>query len=154
MSRWGVGPVFAAASMGYGAVMLALSGYFYPLLQIHCLPYRFLVMAGAVLIVIGIPFWLMAAATVMRAYNADSLVTSGVFRWCRHPLYASWVVFIAPGIVLLLNSWPLLTTPLFMYFLLRRLVRREEEYLAAVFGTKYLDYQARVPCILPYGRLK
>lgn len=87
----------------------------------------------------------------MRAYNADALVTNGIFRCCRHPLYASWVVFIVPGIVLLANSWIGLTTPVVMYFLLRSLVKAEERYLESVFGSDYLDYKSVVPCILPYG---
>ena len=83
----------------------------------------------------------------------DELVTDGIYRCCRHPLYASWVVFIVPGIVFLVNSWIGLTIPIFMYFVLRILVRKEEIYLASVFGSEYSDYKKRVPCILPYGML-
>lgn len=154
MSRWGVGPVFASLSIGYGMVMMAISLYFWPAFTIPFVPYRLLCTLGIVLILVGIPFFVISVVTVMRAYNANELVTDGVFRWCRHPLYASWVVFIVPGIVLLVNSWLGLTTPVFMYFLLYKLVGKEEDYLESLFGSTYLEYTQRVPCILPYGLLK
>jgi protein-S-isoprenylcysteine O-methyltransferase Ste14 len=154
MSRWGIGPIFASLSIGYGLIMLIVSRYFYPYFQIELLPYRFLTILGITLFLIGIPFFLISVVTVMRAYNADNLVTSGIFRCCRHPLYASWVVFIVPGIVVLVNSWIVLTTPVLMYIILYILVQKEEIYLEKIFGSEYFDYKKRVPIILPYGWLK
>jgi protein-S-isoprenylcysteine O-methyltransferase Ste14 len=154
MSRWGIGPTFASLSIGYGVVTLAINRYFHPAFQIGLVPYWLLSIFGIVLIVIGVPFLIFSVKTVMRAYNAGTLVTDGIFRCCRHPLYGSWVVFIAPGIFLLANSWIGLTTPLFMYFLLRKLVKKEEIYLEHAFGSEYLEYRKRVPCIFPVGCLK
>ena len=154
MSRWGVGPTFASLSIGYWLVTLAISRYFHPVFQIGPVPHWLLFVPGEVLMAIGVPFYIISARVVMRAYNADKLVTDGVYRYCRHPLYASWVVFIIPGFVLLLNSWIALTTPIFMYFVLHRLVRKEETYLERVFGSEYLGYKKNVPCILPTGCLK
>jgi protein-S-isoprenylcysteine O-methyltransferase Ste14 len=64
------------------------------------------------------------------------------------------VVFIVPGIVILANSWIGLTTPIFMYFLLRKLVVKEEVYLESIFGDEYVDYKTKVSCILPYGKIR
>ena len=63
------------------------------------------------------------------------------------------LIFIVPGTILLINSWIGLTVPLFMYFLLRVLVKKEELYLEKRFGAGYLKYKDKVPCILPYGLL-
>jgi protein-S-isoprenylcysteine O-methyltransferase Ste14 len=153
MSRWGIGPVFAALSIGYGIVIQALGRYYQPFFQIDFVPRRLLVILGVALIAAGVPFFIRSVSTVTRAYNADDLVTDGVFRFCRHPLYASWVVFIVPGIILLSNSWIGLTTPIFMYLLLKNLVKKEEVYLESLFGPKYVDYKRKVPCILPYGTI-
>jgi protein-S-isoprenylcysteine O-methyltransferase Ste14 len=154
MSRWGVGPVFASSSIGYGMIMLAISHFFRPFFEIDFVPSWLLTTLGSLLLLTGIPFFLLSVKTVMRAYDAEDLVTDGIFKCCRHPLYASWVVFIVPGIVLLVNSWIGLTTPVFMYFILRNLVKKEERYLESVFGAEYIDYKKRVPCLLPYGCLK
>jgi protein-S-isoprenylcysteine O-methyltransferase Ste14 len=154
MSRWGIGPVFAALSIGYGMMTLLMGRYFHPVFQISFVPYSYLAILGVILILIGVPFWITAVLTVMRAYNANELVTGGVYRCCRHPVYSSWVVFIVPGIALLVSSWLGLTTPIFMYFILRVLVKREEAYLENLFGSKYVEYKKRIPCILPIGWLR
>ena len=154
MSRWGIGPVFAALSLGYGMVMLVISRYFQPVFQIDFVPYWLMSILGIALILVGVPFFIISVITAMRAYNDDALVTDGIFRCCRHPLYASWVIFFVPGIVLLVNSWIGLTTPIFMYLILRKLVIKEETYLESVFVSEYLDYKRKVPCILPYGLMK
>ncbi len=154
MSRWGIGPVFALLSIGYGMTMLAISRYYQPRIQIDFVPYRFLSILGIALIGCGGLFYILSVKAVKRAYDAGELVTNGVFGWCRHPLYASWVVFIVPGIFFLAKSWIGLTTPLFMYLTVRTLVKKEEIYLESVFGSEYRDYQGRVPCILPYGLMK
>jgi len=151
MSRWGIGPIFAFLSIGYGLVPLFISRYFHPFFQVGFVPYWILVVLGVILIGIGLPFFFISAKTVTHAYNADQLVTDGIFRCCRHPLYSSWVVFIVPGMALLANSWIALTTPVAMYFILRFLVRKEESYLESVFGSEYLEYKKKVPCILPIG---
>jgi len=154
MSRWGTGPVFFSLSLGYGLIMVVLSRHFYPVFEINILPHRFLTILGILMIAVGVPFWIISVKSVMRAYNADKLVTEGIYRYCRHPLYASWTVFIIPGVVLLLKSWIGLTTPIFMYIILRMLVNKEEIYLESVFGSEYLHYRQKIPCILPIGFLK
>ena len=154
LSKWGIGPIFVFYSIGYSIIMLLLNRYFYPIFKIEIVPYLVLVIIGIFLLVIGIPFFIIAMITVWRAYNSNTLVTSGIYRCCRHPLYASWVVFIVPGIILLVNSWIGLTTPIFMYFVLRVLVRKEEEDLEKLFGSEYREYKKKVPCILPYGCLR
>ena len=151
MSRWGIGPIFATLSIMYSLVMILLSQYYYPLFKIGFIQNHILFSVGVVLIGIGIPFYIISSIGVMKAYNSDKLITSGIYRCCRHPLYGSWVIFIVPGTILLINSWIGLTVPLFMYFLLRVLVKKEELYLEKRFGAEYLKYKDKVPCILPYG---
>lgn len=53
MSRWGVGPVFAAVSMGYGLIVLSLGRYFDPIFKINVLPHWLRSILGVVLIVVG-----------------------------------------------------------------------------------------------------
>ncbi len=151
MSRWGIGPMFAALSILYGLVSIVISLYYHPLFKIGFIQGQTLLIAGIVLIVIGIPFFIISVIALTKAYNSDKLITGSVYRCCRHPLYASWIVFIVPGAALIFNSWICLTTPIFMYFLARILVKKEEIYLENRFGAEYLKYKNKVPCILPYG---
>ncbi len=154
MTLRGVGPKFAALSAIYGMTTVIVNWHFYPFFQIDTVPYWILLMLGILFILIGVPFLITAILTVARAYRTNKLVTDGIYKFCRHPLYAAWVVFIVPGIVLLVSSWIGLTVPIFMYFILRILVQEEEAYMESVFGSEYLEYKKNVPCILPVGWIK
>lgn len=100
------------------------------------------------------PLFIISVVTDTRGKYSDSLVTSSIYRSCRYPLFTSWVVFILPGMVLLLNSWIGLTITVFMFLSLPILVIKEETYFESVFVSAYLDYKCKVPCIFPYGLLK
>jgi protein-S-isoprenylcysteine O-methyltransferase Ste14 len=154
LSRWGIGPFFALCSLGYGAIIIVLNSYFNLHFEITLLPREVLVILAALLLAIGVPFFVLALFALHRAYHSDKLVTSGIFSLCRNPIYASWVVFLVPGIMLLRADWLGLTLPLFMYVVLRILVRKEEKYLERVFGEAYLDYRKKVMCVLPLSWLR
>lgn len=157
MTRWGVGPKFTLLSIGYAIPIFALSMYFKTSFKMDFIPYRMIATIAIVLILIGIPFYIIAAVTLTRAFNAGKLVTSGAFGICRHPIYASWIIFIVPGIALLLNSWIALTIPVMMYLFLRllvRLVRKEEMYLEKTFSNEYTEYKRKIPAVLPIGWIK
>jgi len=154
MKIWGIGPVFAFLSIGYALLMIGVDRLFYPYFKIELLPHYLLVGIGVTFVSMGLPFFLLSLIALTKAYHSGSLVTGGIYRFCRHPLYASWVVFIVPGIVLIAGSWIGMTTPVFMYIVLRLLVKREEAYLEAKFGSQYLEYKKRVPCIFPYGWIR
>jgi len=70
------------------------------------------------------------------------LVTSGVYRAVRHPMYSAIILFgLGQGLLLQnwLAGWSGLLTFLLMYFLR---VRREEEMMSESFGQTYRDYMA------------
>jgi protein-S-isoprenylcysteine O-methyltransferase Ste14 len=77
-------------------------------------------------------------------------VTSGLYRWVRHPLYTLGLAFL----------WltPVMTTSLLafnvgmsVYAVIGSIF--EERRLLAEFGTAYLEYRRRVPRLLPRPRL-
>ena len=76
---------------------------------------------------------------------ASALVTRGVFRYLRNPMYVGLVLAVAGLAVLLASDWMLVMTVLLAVTLHIGVVRREERYLAARFGDAYRDYCARVP---------
>jgi protein-S-isoprenylcysteine O-methyltransferase Ste14 len=154
MTKWGVGPKFTLYTTIYCLLMFGLTRYFDPLFKITFIPYRMLLWFSSILILLGIPFYLFSIVSVMRAFKAGKLVTSGVYGMCRHPVYSAWLVFFVPGIALLINSWALLSAPFVMYLLVRALVKKEDIYLEENFGQEYLSYKHKVPAILPYGWIK
>jgi protein-S-isoprenylcysteine O-methyltransferase Ste14 len=153
MTQWGIGPVFALASITY-AVAVGLLSHGRAAFEITLVPHSALVALGIVLIAVGVPMYVLSGKAVLRAFHAGQLVTDGVYGICRHPLYGAWIVFIVPGIELILGSWLGLTTPLAMYLILRVLAAKEEDYLAERFGESYAAYRRKVPFIMPIGWLR
>jgi protein-S-isoprenylcysteine O-methyltransferase Ste14 len=77
------------------------------------------------------------------------LITNGVFKWVRHPMYAAFVV-IAVAQIFMLQNW--IIGPAFLLsaipFYLQR-VKREEKMLIKKFGSEYQEYMNRTGEIFP-----
>jgi protein-S-isoprenylcysteine O-methyltransferase Ste14 len=152
MTRWGIGPKWALASLAC-AVPLVIVGRVWPgALTIGLVPRAVQIIAGVLLVALGIPFAVAALVTFHRGFGHGKLSTGGVYGLCRHPIYASWIVFLVPGILLLAGSWAFLPLPTLMYLLLLHFVRDEEKWLAATFGEEYQAYRRRVPAVFPLRR--
>ena len=78
------------------------------------------------------------------------LVTSGPFRWVRHPLYSvSIVLFFSYGMIAS-NWWMILFTALGLVMVVAVVIPREEEALVAKFGEVYEEYRERAGKLLPW----
>jgi protein-S-isoprenylcysteine O-methyltransferase Ste14 len=104
---------------------------------------------GVLLLIIGTPIYLTAGLTIHKYFHDGKLATTGIYAYFRHPIYGAWIVFIMPGIVLLLNSLIGLSIPIFMYVLFRILIVKEDKYLEERFGEEFIDYKNRVGEIFP-----
>jgi protein-S-isoprenylcysteine O-methyltransferase Ste14 len=110
------------------------------------------VMIGALLIAasagLGIPAILSfrAAGTHVEPWEPTSaLVTAGIFRRLRNPMYVGLILFLVGLAVLLASDWMLVMTVVFVLVLHVGVVKREERYLEAKFGEAYRRYKAAVP---------
>jgi protein-S-isoprenylcysteine O-methyltransferase Ste14 len=74
------------------------------------------------------------------------LVTSGLYRWVRHPLYTAGLALIWLTPLMTLNLLAL-NLGLTVYILIG--VRYEERKLRREFGQPYADYSARTPMLIP-----
>jgi len=80
MTRISIVLQFAYLSLSWLLATVIVSLYFFSFFQISIIPYRILLILGILLILIGIPFNILTAFTVMPAYSADKLVIRGVYR--------------------------------------------------------------------------
>ena len=77
------------------------------------------------------------------------LVTTGPYRWVRHPLYSSALLLIF-SIGLMLGDWLLILFSVVGTIIFRFLViPAEEERLIAAFGVEYERYISRTGALLP-----
>ena len=77
-----------------------------------------------------------------------TLVTSGPYRWVRHPFYDAVALTIVANALIAAN-WFLLVTGAAAWLLIRRRTPIEEEKLLARFGDAYRAYTQRTGRFLP-----
>lgn len=147
MTRWGIGPIYAAGSIIFVAILSAINIYVFPIWTVpHSL---ILYVFGVGLMVLGIAVLVTALVQVHSAFGRRHLVTTGVYAYMRDPVYAVWILFFVPGFVLMSHFLLLVIAPFLMYALLKALIRREEVYLELTFGKEYLDYKSKVNSVIP-----
>ena len=87
-----------------------------------------------------------SATTVnpLRPDKASSLVTGGVFRFTRNPMYLGMLMWLLAW-SLFLNAWTsLLGILLFFFFITRFQIEPEERAMRGLFGTEFELYQSEV----------
>ena len=105
-----------------------------------------LMLLGETAIVIGLVIMGIAWKQIHRAKG--ELVTSGLYRWVKHPQYSALFLIIIGTLI----QWPTIITLvmspilLLMYY---RLARREEREMESRFGEQYIAYRQRVPMFWP-----
>jgi protein-S-isoprenylcysteine O-methyltransferase Ste14 len=119
-------------------------------------PWSYLALAGQLLALVALTVGLLQTGAwsflgfeqvLNPSRNTSSqMVTSGLYRWVRHPLYTAGLVFI----------WltPIMTTSLLalnigltIYLILGAIY--EERKLVREFGEQYTSYQGTVPMLIP-----
>jgi protein-S-isoprenylcysteine O-methyltransferase Ste14 len=146
MNRWIPPPVaFAIAAVAMWAIARALGwGRF---------AFEHQAALGIALIVLGIAIVAVALRSFAAArttpnpiapHTASRLVTSGIYRRTRNPMYVADVVMLL-GIAVWLGSVPaLLPVAAFVAFIDRVQIAAEERALAELFGEPYAAYRREV----------
>ena len=75
------------------------------------------------------------------------LITHGVFRWARHPMYAIFLWGTIFTFVATLN-W-LITLCVASVLMTLRRIETEERILLSLFGERYAEYRSRVSALGP-----
>ena len=101
-------------------------------------------LAGAgLMLAAALPF-LRAGTTVVPHRQPSALVTSGVYRFSRNPIYLGDVLIFA-GLAIRWEAWlSLLLLPSLVWVLTRRFIEPEEARLRAGFGPAFEAWAGRV----------
>lgn len=149
MTRWGVGPTFACISGVYALVIFVLNQMYFSSVRFLLFSPTVNLTLGVILICTGVPMYLIPAFTIDKYFYEGKLCTTGVYAFVRHPIYAAWITFIIPGIVLIRGSILGMSVPIVMYGIFRILIRKEEQYLEEKFGEEYREYRRKVGAVFP-----
>jgi protein-S-isoprenylcysteine O-methyltransferase Ste14 len=102
--------------------------------------------AGLSVMLAGVVSFRRAATTVnpMKPETATALVTGGVYRYTRNPMYLGMLVILLAWAVWLASPPALVGVPVFWWYIGRFQIRPEERALATLFGNSFGDYTSRV----------
>lgn len=137
-------PTLFTLSIG---LMLILH-FIFPVMKILHFPIN---LSGIILICLGIWISILGSnyfehkeTTVMTFDTPKVLVTDGLYRYSRNPMYLGFALAVI-GIWLLLGFLsPIFATIIFLAVLDRYYIRFEEAVLQKAFGTEYLEYKRQV----------
>lgn len=130
-SMWGMsllGPQFALApGMRYAAVGI-------------------LVAAGVAFDLLGLLAFRSARTTInpLKPERTSALVTGGVYRVTRNPMYVGMGLLLAAWATYLGALLPLCGPVLFVLYITRFQIQPEEQVLKGIFGDEYTSYCTRV----------
>ena len=132
------------------ASAMSVSAWFIPAIEIDNV-LRFGV--GVTVIAVGLSIVVQGARTFWRnkstinpvdLESAAALVTSGIFRFSRNPMYIGFTTMLVGWAVCLGTPWALVGPVAFVLFTNRFQIIPEERVMQAKFGQAYDDYRARV----------
>ena len=129
-------------------LLMAGLNYFTPLHTILAAPITYL---GSGLIILGflIVIWPAASfgrvGTPIRPFEESTdLVTNGMYRVTRNPMYLGMVAVLLGVAVLFGSASPFLLIPIFGWIIQTKFVKFEEALLEETFGDEYIEYKSRV----------
>jgi len=109
--------------------------------------------ACAAVALVGLAFSAAGIVSFRRAHTtvnptkpeaASSLVTSGIYRVTRNPMYVGLSFVLVAWAVFLASPWALVGVLAFVLYIGRFQIEPEERALSKRFGAEYAAYQARV----------
>jgi protein-S-isoprenylcysteine O-methyltransferase Ste14 len=104
--------------------------------------------AGIVLMAVGIPLWLTSVAQILVNVPRKKLITRGPYALMLHPIYTCVALLVIPGCGLALDTWVGFAIGAVLYASSRVFSPREEALLTKYFPAEYPAYRAKV--LLPW----
>ena len=121
-----------------------------PLLK---MPTALRLVAATVILVLGVFFSASGVLSFRRAGTtlnptkpgaASSLVSSGMYRFTRNPMYVGLTLVLVAWAVFLSSGWALLGPVAFILYIGRFQIAPEERVLSSLFGSEYVAYKSKV----------
>ncbi len=146
---WGSGISIVGSMLFFSVLFISIEYFFIPEIRIPMHQTTALVIGG-IWFLLGFPLWLLSALVIKKNFEAKRLMKSGIYKHIQHPMYSAFILFFFPALSIAMKSSLGLLSPIIGYFVFKKLIKKEEKYLAALFGKEYEDYRNETPYIFPY----
>ena len=97
--------------------------------------------AGLALDVAGVATVISNRTTLVPHRPVRKLLTGGIYRFSRNPMYTGLAIVVAGGALLAGTGWPLLTLLPALVAVRQLVIKPEETYLAERYGPVYAEYR-------------
>ena len=108
------------------------------------LPISIFILSVGILIFINPVLQFIKSKTTInpiKLEETNKLVTSGIFKYSRNPMYLGMLMIIISTSIFYLNIYSILTPFLFILWINKFQIKREEVFLTKKFGKEYLSYK-------------
>jgi|TARA_A100001011_G_scaffold259955_1_gene268423 protein-S-isoprenylcysteine O-methyltransferase Ste14 len=105
----------------------------------------FILSVGILILINPVLKFIKSKTTInpIKFKKVNKLVTSGIYRYSRNPMYLGMLMIVISSSIFYLNIYSILT-PLFFYLWINRFqIKREEVFLTEKFGEDYLSYKKK-----------
>ncbi|CAA9260058.1 MAG: hypothetical protein AVDCRST_MAG76-2776 [uncultured Acidimicrobiales bacterium] len=133
------GAAFAGGRFLHGAVPLEVPGR-----PTTALVGVGLLIAGLALDAAGVAAVIAHRTTIVPHRPVSKLITTGIYRFSRNPMYTGLAVMTTGGALLAGTWWPLLLLPIALLAVNQLAIKPEEAYLGERYGSVFADYRCRV----------
>jgi protein-S-isoprenylcysteine O-methyltransferase Ste14 len=129
-------------------IIMLILHFALPVVWIIPLPWDLLglipLVAGIALNILADRAFHQAGTTVKPFQESTALITDGVFRVSRHPMYLGFVLILVGVAILLGSLTPWVIIPIFAALMEVVFIRIEERMLAEKFGPTWTAYKEKV----------
>ena len=140
MKITGAAPKIAIPTIIYMFIAIYVDKLKYPLFTIKQDNYSSLTAVGIIMIIIGLSMVVAVQGKLRKSFKSGLLMKDGLYKILRNPMYDAYLIFVFPGLSLLLNSWLVMSTFIVNFILLQIFIREEYRYLENKFGQEYKSY--------------
>lgn len=142
---FGIGP-YLISIIGIITIISSILSYYYliPIYKINELNMVFLIL-GTILIIFGIAFWIptVLISKIDKEVENNNLVTTGIYDYLRHPIYALFF-YIAVGLIFISQNIFFVLPVIIWAFLTVVILKTEEKWLINKWDQDYLNYSKKV----------
>ena len=104
-----------------------------------------ILLIGILILIIPVSKFIKSKTTIdpIKFKKVNKLVTSGIYKYSRNPMYLGLLLIVISSSILYLNIYSV-STPIFFYYWINRFqIQREEIFLTEKFGNEYLSYKTK-----------
>ena len=104
-----------------------------------------ILLVGVLILINPILKFIKSKTTIdpIKFKKVNKLITSGIYKYSRNPMYLGLLMIVISTSIFYLNIFSMLTPFLFILWINKFQIKREEDFLTEKFGEEYLSYKKK-----------